>query len=74
MHHSLVRISEILSSEASPRAGGGHCYKAAATTEVISGANFSATTVTLNPFRSKQSDVVSPLTPAPITSTLPLEF
>jgi len=40
MHHFLGLDNEFWSSESSPSAGGGYCHKAAATTEVISGANF----------------------------------
>lgn len=68
MHHFLERVSS------SPTAGGGNCHKAAATTEIIVGANFSANTVTLNPCRSKQSDVVRSVTPTPIISIPPLDF
>ena len=49
--------------------GGGPLPQRPATTDVTRGANWSATTVTSNPWRARQRALVSPLTPAPMTTT-----
>src|SRR5438093_9378901 len=71
MHHSFDRWRD-LGSRWWPHTAGGHSHRAPATTETMSGANFSATTETSNPALRRHSAVVRPLTPAPTTSTLPL--
>ncbi len=68
MHQSLARVNASWPCRW-PHTAGGHSHNAPATTDVTRGANCSATTVTLNPLRAKDSALVKPLTPAPMTST-----